>query len=332
MNLHPIWRALLWPFSLFYGLAVLRRGRLYRAGILKERRLPGVVISVGNLTVGGTGKTPLVMWLAERLCAEGKRVGILTRGYKGTRRTSDEVELMRRRWGNRIPIAVGSRRWANGLQLAQEGVNCFLLDDGFQHLALARDVDIVLLDATDSLGRARLLPVGRLREPLSALRRADIVVITRVMAAPELEAQIRSYTDAPLFYARSRLLDFCGLTSTAGKLSPREMGMQKVFAFCGIGNPKAFFCDLAKGDISLAGREVFRDHHRYTQTDVDRLENAASRAGAAALVCTEKDAMNLRDAEFHALPVYVCRAELEIAGDLLETVLRLAVPRTVGAS
>jgi len=327
MNLHPVWRVLFWPFSLFYGLAVRARGSLYRAGVFKERRLPGVVISVGNLTVGGTGKTPLVMWLAERFSAQGKRVGILTRGYKGPRHSSDEVELMRRRWGERIPVAVGPRRHANGLRLAQHGVEWFLLDDGFQHLALARNVDIVLLDATDSLSSSCLLPAGRLREPLSALRRADIVVITRAAASAEVEAEVRSRTDAPVFYVRPKLLDFCELAGASRKLSPREMGRHGVFAFCAIGNPEAFFGDLVAWGVSLAGRRALRDHHRYTPADADRLERAARRAGAAALVCTEKDAMNLRGAEFHALPVYVCRMELEIAGDLLETVLRLVAGR-----
>jgi len=331
MNLHPIWRALLWPFSLLYGLAARVRVRLYRAGVFKQRRLPGVVISVGNLTVGGTGKTPLVMWLAERLSAQGKRVGILTRGYNGAHQTSDEVEMMRRRWGNKIPVAVGSRRYANGLRLAQQGVNCFLLDDGFQHLALARNVDIVLLDATDSLAAARLLPAGRLREPLSALRRADMIVLTRAVATPELEAEIRSRTDAPVFRAHSRLLDFCELVAAGRKLSPREMAGQRAFAFCGVGNPQGFFRDLEMADIALAGREAFRDHHRYTRRDAERLEDAARRAGAAALVCTEKDAMNLRGVQFRALPVFVCRAELEIVGDFLETVLRVVARRKAGA-
>ena len=123
MRLHPAWRALLWPFSILYGFLVRARVRLYRAGVLKRKRLPGVVISVGNLTVGGTGKTPLVMWLAERLSAEGKRVGILSRGYKGAGQSSDEVEMIRGRQGSKTPVAEGADRYANNMKLAGEGID-----------------------------------------------------------------------------------------------------------------------------------------------------------------------------------------------------------------
>jgi len=154
--------SLLWPLSLPYGLLALLRAGAYRKGILRQRRLPGVVISVGNLTVGGTGKTPMVLWIADRLLAEGKTVGILTRGYRGktvgvsaktsqtTGRpsvfsTSDEVQLLQSRLGERVLLGVGADRYKSGLALAEGGVNWFILDDGFEHLPLARNVDIVLI-------------------------------------------------------------------------------------------------------------------------------------------------------------------------------------------
>src|SRR5437868_12034081 len=174
MSFSPLMRTLLWPLSVAYGAVVRVRAWLYAQGWLKRKRLKGTVISVGNLTVGGTGKTPMVIWLAEKFLAEGKRVAILSRGYRGTNGTSDEVELMRSRLQCRVAFGVGKNRFTEGQRLAaQRTIDIFLLDDGFQHLQLARDLDILLMDASASLHGELLLPVGRLREPLSAMSRAN---------------------------------------------------------------------------------------------------------------------------------------------------------------
>ena len=143
-------RVLLWPLSVVYGVIVRCRAWLYARGWFKQKRLNATVISVGNLTVGGTGKTPMVIWLAEKFLAEGKRVAILSRGYRGARGTSDEVELMRNRLGNRVAFGVGPDRFECGRRvLAAQFIDVFLVDDGFQHLKLARDLDIVMIDAAD---------------------------------------------------------------------------------------------------------------------------------------------------------------------------------------
>src|SRR5712664_2771740 len=166
MNLPPLLRILLWPLSQVYGIYVRCRYRLYAYGWLKPKRLNATVISVGNLTVGGTGKTPMVLWLAEKLLTEGKRVGILTRGYKGAHGSSDEVELLKRRLGGKVAFGIGPDRFASGSRLeAQQKVDVFLLDDGFQHLQLARDLDIVMVDGSRKLENEWLLPAGFLREP-----------------------------------------------------------------------------------------------------------------------------------------------------------------------
>src|SRR5579859_3965253 len=180
MNVHPLVRTLLWPLSLLYGAAVRARAWMYQKGWLKQKRLKGTVVSVGNLTVGGTGKTPMVIWLAEKFLAEGKRVAILSRGYGGSGGTSDEIELMRERLRGRALFGVGKNRYDAGQRLEAEGVDIFLLDDGFQHLQLARDVDLVLVDRLQAQSNEKLLPAGRLREPSSALNRADLVVYTRM--------------------------------------------------------------------------------------------------------------------------------------------------------
>src|SRR5690348_2282019 len=156
-------RILLWPLSYVYGIAARWRVALYARGIFKTRRLKTLVISVGNLTVGGTGKTPMVLYLAEKFLAEGKRVGVLTRGYRSSSGKSDEVEMLRQRLGDRVVFGVGADRYVEGSRIEKEAaVDVFLLDDGFQHLKLARDVDIVLWDGTEKFQRQWMLPAGSL--------------------------------------------------------------------------------------------------------------------------------------------------------------------------
>jgi tetraacyldisaccharide 4'-kinase len=184
MNLAPLARVVLSPLSVLYAGIVILRAWLYERGLLRSKRLQTPVISVGNLSLGGTGKTPMVIWLAERFLAQGKRVAILSRGYKGSSGSSDEIELMKSRLGNRVQFGVGSDRYAQGLRLEPSGVDIFLLDDGYQHLQLARDVNILLLDSSRPAANDRLLPAGRLREPLSGMSRADLLVFTAPKPIP----------------------------------------------------------------------------------------------------------------------------------------------------
>src|SRR5437660_1043002 len=170
MDMPLLLRMLLWPYSIVYGAAARLHAWLYAIGIYSKKRLNAPVISVGNLTVGGTGKTPMVVWLAERFLAEGKHVAILSRGYRGSGGTSDEVELMKERLGSRVSFGVGPDRYVEGRRIqAEQPVDIFLLDDGFQHLELVRDVDIVLIDSTTFRDRKWLLPAGNMREPFSAI-------------------------------------------------------------------------------------------------------------------------------------------------------------------
>jgi tetraacyldisaccharide 4'-kinase len=313
MNLPPWLRLLLWPVSLLYGEITRLRVWLYAQGILKPKRLNRPVISVGNLTVGGTGKTPMVLWLAERLLAEGKRVGILTRGYKGRGGTSDEIELMKFRLRERAHFGVGANRYVQGLLLEKAGVDVFLLDDGFQHLQLARDVNILLLDATQSLGDEFLLPAGRLREPVSAMQRADLLVVTRAETSPATQAAIAQLQKYPVFSAATRLVGFRHLGAGIQTVALEEVGEGPFYAFCGIGNPRAFFLDLKNWGLPVAQSSEFPDHHRYDARDASELEAAARASGAKAFVTTEKDAQNLAGVGFGEFPVFVAVIELEIA-------------------
>src|SRR5229473_1254847 len=204
MNLPRLARLLLLPLSVVYGAYMRVRAWLYASGLLKQKRLRGIVISVGNLTVGGTGKTPMVLWLAERFLAEGKRVAILSRGYRGSGGTSDEIELLKHRLKNRVLFGVGKDRFAAGQQLeSRQPVDIFLLDDGFQHLQLARDLNILMLDGSVKLKEEWLLPAGILREPIAACRRANILVVTRKTERPDIEAcDSQKFS---IFYAQTRL-------------------------------------------------------------------------------------------------------------------------------
>src|SRR6267142_1305683 len=307
-------RLLLLPFAWIYGLVVRGKAMLYDAKLLSQRRLKGAVISVGNLTVGGTGKTPMVLWLAEKFLAEGKRVAILSRGYRGEQGTSDEIELLRARLGGRVRFGVGADRFAEGRKLEEaEPVDVFLLDDGFQHRQLARDVDIVMLDGSKRLKNEWLLPAGSLREPISACRRADLLVVTRKFERPPIEAN--DSHEHQLFYAQTRLLGFrrIGETGTANYLS--EIGAGPYFAFCGIGNAQAFFDDLKRWHVAVAGAREFRDHHGYSSPDVAEVELLAEKTGAVAMVTTEKDEQNLRGLKFAKMPVYVAVIDFVLSSE-----------------
>jgi tetraacyldisaccharide 4'-kinase len=315
------WLRLLWPLSLLYSGVARAKAWSYAHGIFRRRRLPGTVISVGNLTVGGTGKTPMVLAIAEHLAEEGNRAAILTRGYRGTAHArasglpqSDEVALLRERLAGKVQLGVGADRHETGMMLARHGIDWFVLDDGFQHLKLSRDADVVLLDATDPFGGGLVLPAGRLREPLRALQRADIVVITRSVQAPSpaIEAIVRRYTGKPIFYATTRIEGVLRVPRLEVALPPEDWCKARFLAFCGIGNAAAFFEDLRNWGFQVAEQRSFADHHVYTAAEAAELEQAASDCGAEALLCTEKDVWNLRNVPFTALPVYCCRISFDV--------------------
>jgi tetraacyldisaccharide 4'-kinase len=310
------WLRLLWPLSIVYSLIARAKAWCYARGIFRKRKLPGTVIGVGNLTVGGTGKTPVVLAIAERFAQEGKNTAILTRGYRGTADPgangvpqSDEVALLRERLAGKVQLGVGADRYKSGMVLALHGIEWFVLDDGFQHLKLSRDVDVVLIDATDPFGGGMVLPAGRLREPLSALRRAGIVVVTRSVQAPSpaIEAILHRYTSSRIFYASTRLESVLRVPRLDVALPKQDWTKAQFLAFCGIGNAAAFFEDLRTWGFQVVQQRSFLDHHAYTARDAAQLEQAASNSGADALICTEKDVWNLRNVQFTALPVYCCR-------------------------
>ncbi len=313
MNAPPLLRMLLWPPSVLYGVGVRVRVWLYAHGWLKQKRLEGRVISVGNLTVGGTGKTPMVIWLAEQFLAEGKRVAILSRGYRGANGTSDEIELMKFRLQNRVSFGVGKDRFAEGHRLeSRQAIDVFLLDDGFQHLQLARDLDILLMDASRPLTGEALLPAGRLREPIAAMSRANLIVFTRAETESGTLEAIGKLDQYPVFAASTRLLGFRRFGGEINLLSADKIGAGPFFAFGGLGNPDAFFRDLENWGLRICAQAVFPDHHRYTERDILAIKQAGRRAGSNAFVTTEKDAQNLSGLKLEETPLYVAVIDLVV--------------------
>jgi tetraacyldisaccharide 4'-kinase len=331
MNIPRPLALLLWPLSLVYGCAARARSWMYKNGWLKQKHLNRPVISVGNVTVGGTGKTPMVLWLAEKLLAEGRRVAILSRGYRGSGGTSDEIELMKQRLQGRAEFGIGADRHAEGRRL-EAGVDVFILDDGFQHLQLARDIDIVLVDSTRLLRHEFILPAGRLREPLSSLNRADAVIFTRTEQSEMTVFAIQTFPQLPIYPAVTKLLGFRkhGVGDSQEVLRSSVTG--SFFAFCGIGNPDAFFANLERWGLHLVGRRIFQDHHRFTRDEIADLERAAESAGANALVTTEKDACNLGEARGSRLPIQIAVVSLELRDEqVFLRDLHQKLPMHVGA-
>ncbi|MBX7056109.1 MAG: tetraacyldisaccharide 4'-kinase [Pyrinomonadaceae bacterium] len=324
------------PLGWIYGkIADIRNARFDR-GRLASSDLGARTISIGNITAGGTGKTPLVILVCQLLAGRGKRVCVLTRGHgrkdvrsrvvvsNGKRvmanavTAGDEpVEIATRLLGKAVVVAdadrVGAAEWAKG----EFGVTTFVLDDGFQHRYAKRDVDIVCIDALEPFGRGKMLPFGRLREPLHNLRRANAVIITRANLVSDVEAikaEIRKHNpDCRIFVAGTRTADVQLLGKFIDPLAPehsdadndlRHVAHATAFAFCGIGNPKSFFDQLRKENYQLAGTHEFADHHKYDQNDADKVIALARTAGAGFLLTTAKDAVKLAGLHF-SLPCFV---------------------------
>jgi tetraacyldisaccharide 4'-kinase len=315
----------------------------YKRGWFKTRRLARPVVSVGNLTVGGTGKTPLVAYIAKILLRRGWRPSILTRGYRRGSKTEmivvapgagrrvsaqeigDEPALLARILPE-VPLVICADRFRGG-QAAEEHfqVDVHILDDGFQHLALARDVDLLALDVTQSISNRHLLPAGRQREPLSALRRAQIVVLTRTDSADPQgleELVLKVHPAAKVFRSRTKLVGWTDAVS--GAAVPAEgIHAQKVAAFCAIGNPQAFFADVRRWGFSLVAQDAFPDHHVYTGEEIQQLVAGARKNGADALLTTQKDAVKFSGDWALELPILACEIEPQMpdAEDFERTLL-----------
>jgi len=327
LHLMPVY-GLLRLVSVFYGLGQRVRARLYRHKIFQSRRLNCRVISIGNLTMGGTGKTPTVMMVADTLRRQGFKPAILSRGYGGKSGefvnvvndgqhtllspevAGDEPVMMARRLKD-VPVLAGRIRYETGKYAIEHfGADVLILDDGYQHLPLHRDLNILLCDAVRPFGNGVVFPAGELREPLSAMDRADVICLTRCSGDdPTDRIDGCNIKRVPVIKTGLRVQSVIELSSG------EEMGIeivqnQPVSAFCGIAHPHDFFRTLEQVPVQMVNQNHFPDHHDYSTVELQAIETQAKQAGAKLIVTTEKDAVKLKGHAFD-LPVYAVRIALE---------------------
>ncbi len=300
-----------------YGAVGHLRRTAYQRGWFPQHRLPKPVISVGNITVGGTGKTPLVMWLAAGLHARGKRVAILSRGYgrqrsvvnrlvsdgvslKGDwRSVGDEAMLMAEKCPWAI-VAVGTDRYRLGQWvLEQAPCDCFLLDDGFQHLSLYRDLDVLVFDATDVEGLSGVVPAGRMREPLSAAKWATTIVFSRterVVSVASLQNRIEQSVGTSIVPLRLETEPGMFTHIATGKSQQaKAFKGASCLLFSGIGNPASFRTSVVSCGLTVGEEVRYPDHFAYSEKDVEAIRLKMQRLGVALAITTEKDALKIRE-------------------------------------
>ncbi|MBN1809503.1 MAG: tetraacyldisaccharide 4'-kinase [Planctomycetes bacterium] len=325
---HKAWilRALFGGLSGIYREVVLLRNRLYASGAIRQTRLPLPSVSVGNVTVGGTGKTPFVEYTVKKLLEVGRRPAVVARGYgprlkgsNGRKGANDESLLLSA--NTNAPVILTPNRLAGTYRAAEMGADTVVLDDAFQHLKVHRDLDVVLLDATAPFGFGKMLPRGLLREPMRALDRADMVVITRVDLARPADvtllrnAAIKAAPGKPVAltaHHSDALVD----VASGEKISVREMEDRPIGAFCGIGNPYSFGLLLRRlGSVLVVARR-FGDHHLYAPQEIVEVAGEARREGAGFLVTTQKDAVKIDKGLAASLPLPIYYLQMSI--DMIE--------------
>lgn len=331
-------RGILVILSWFYGAAVVLRNAAFQSGLLRVRNAGVPVISVGNMTAGGTGKTPLVEYLVARCLARNIRVAVVSRGYGRTTRGvmivsdgralrvqadegGDEPVQIARRFPGAI-VVVGERRVdAASIAVRELGAALVIMDDGFQHRYLHRDLDIVVVDGGKDIRREALLPRGRRREPLRSFGRANAVVFSRVAAEDAVSAAGETIT--PWF--RGPVAGMTYLPDGIRKLDGAEEDPVRLrtgtgFAFCGIGDPEGFLSSLRAMGLRIAAHAWFPDHHRFTTQDMENIRRRGRDHGASFLITTEKDATRLKAGAFggtagaHVVPLYHLRISVGIVG------------------
>lgn len=321
--------------SLIYRLVIVSLSRLYASKFFPEVRLSCPVISVGNITVGGTGKTPCVIWLAQMLQKHGYKPAVLSRGYGSHgsgpvnivsdgrnillsgAMAGDEPLLMARTLPG-VPVITGPKRLLTGRTAIDKfRVNVLLCDDAFQHRQIYRDINIVLLDSLAPLGNGYLLPRGPLREPPSALGRADVIIATRGDVTGETDSLIAELAQAgniPLFRSIHRA---CAVIrgDYALQLPLNELRGKKIYAFAGIGKPSSFKKSILDIGAQVVSFDIFPDHHRYNRQELEKISNNFSQSGADLILTTEKDAMRLQEFADFIPTVYLMRISIEIVPD-----------------
>ena len=317
--------------SRVYALVIRMRLFLYQNGVFSQLSLPCPVISVGNITTGGTGKTPTVIEIARILQRHGKRAAILTRGYRrkaeipnyvatpdaDVRQVGDESLLMLQKLPD-VPVIVGSQRYISGqLALKRFQPDVMLLDDGFQHLQLRRDLDLVLIDATNPFGGEYLLPAGFLREPLDHLRRAQAFVITRsneVHDVAPISRRLQQIAPDASIFTGIHALDVIRPMASSSPVKLTSLRGKRVLAVSGLGNPQSFHALLSGHGLHVVSHLDFPDHHWYTTKDIERIRQIAAQEKIDAIITTEKDEVKLACllGNSETIPYYIAAIRLRI--------------------
>lgn len=330
-------RALLRVAAVPYAAIMRFRNWRFDTGRSKVVRVDAIVISVGNISMGGTGKTPLVEWLARWLRARGVRVTIVSRGYGASQGARNDEALELEQKLPDVPHVQNPDRVAAARMAIEEfACRCLVLDDAFQHRRLARDLDLVLVDALEPAGCSHVFPRGTLREPLGGLGRAQVVILSRadlVSAAERAAIRRRVMRHAPgaawleAAHAPRRLLNYCGEEQPCDWLKER-----RVAAFCGIGNPEAFRRTIVGCGAQLQGFRAFDDHHPYERSDVEQLVRWGRELSIDALICTHKDLVKLGVERLGEYPLWAVSIELEFLSNQheLEALLEPLVARAIG--
>jgi len=301
--------------TLGYGAAIHLRNLAYDKGAFKSHEVDAAVISVGNITAGGTGKTPLVIRLANYLQQRDVATSILTRGYKSGTRTDEPHVLAQSCPG--VEVIVNPDRVAGAAEaIGKYGAQVLIMDDGFQHRRLHRDLDILTVDATCPFGYGRLLPAGLLREPIEAIGRADAVVITRCdQVEPAqlqlVEAKLRQLK-ADMVITRSIHAAVCAKTEDGTAISIDDLKGKKIYAFCAIGNPQAFFDTISRLGGNIVGTARFNDHHHFDNDELAGIRQKAAASGADIILTTQKDWSRLAGVEMPAHKPTAAYLEIEL--------------------
>jgi len=301
-----------------YRLGVWWRNRRFESGRSSVKEVSVPVISVGNLTTGGTGKTPMVMWVSVLLRSCSLRFAIVSRGYGQTNTSggqNDEALELEHRLPDVPHLQDADRAKIAQIAIDEMQSQVILLDDGFQHRQLKRDLDIVLIDATLPFGYNRLLPRGLLREPLSNLSRADAIVLTRCntidsRATNQIRERVQHYAPGAI-WARSKTVAEQWLQYNGRTMPIRDLKGKKVLAFCGIGNPKGFEHSLLQLDVTVVRQLDFPDHHPYSPEDAKSIESVADQLRVDTIVCTHKDLVKLGVNQLGRLPLYALLIHIE---------------------
>jgi len=317
------------PFSYIYRFIISLRENLYMKNIFKTRSLPKFVISIGNLTLGGTGKTPMAVWLADFLKKRGIKSAILSRGFKGKNRktkiicdgvnivgdvkeSGDEPMLMAKKLKD-VPVIVGRKRYKSGILAGKNfKSDVFILDDGFQYLALKRDLNILLLNGNTPFGNGRIFPAGSLRESISNTNRADVIVMTKIdNLSEEITNEIRKYTQAQIFLMRYNVSCLRSLDGN-GVIIPDELSNLKSIVFSGIADHNYFIETVINSGIEILDYIKFSDHHNYKKRDIKKIISSFRKSKADLILTTGKDAVKINGGLWKPYPFYYVDIEVEI--------------------